>query len=71
MPNRLNTMMEGPGGGLYFGDASMACCAMPRELKLASIIAGAPQFCQDDIEEQLFLRSLDGLRSYISDEELN
>ena len=58
-------------GQLYLADPGLAAAALPNELKVAAIIAGAPQFDLDDIEEQLFLHSLGGLRAYVSDEKLN
>jgi hypothetical protein len=71
MPYRWNLTEDGEGGGIYLGDAKLIAGAQPNELKIAFIIAGAPQFDLADIEEQLYLSAQGGLRGYMSDEELN
>ncbi|HEV2562561.1 MAG TPA: hypothetical protein VGT78_10505 [Rhizomicrobium sp.] len=73
MPYRWNLTEDGDRacGGIYLGDARLIAGAQPNELKIASIIAGAPQFNPDDIEEQLYLSSEGGLRGCMGDDELN
>jgi len=73
MPYRWNLTEGGDRifGGIYLGDAKLIAGAQPNELKVAFIIAGAPQFNPDDIEEQLYLTAEGGLRGCLSDEELN
>ena len=51
-----------------FGDAPLVAL---RDLKIAAIIQGAPQFSTDEIEEDLILITQGGVRGFVRDEDLN
>ncbi len=45
--------------------------ALPRELRIAALIANAPQFPMEDIAEELILKMQGGLRGFVRDADLN
>ena len=55
----------------YMGDRSLMACALPRELRVAAIIARAPRFSIEEIIDDLTLRTQGGLRGHVRDDELN
>lgn len=60
-----------PHAAFYMGAPAKVTIALPRELKLAAIISGAPQFPLAEIECDLELKFQGGLRGFVRDEELN
>jgi hypothetical protein len=57
--------------GIYLGDPRLAALAAPGALKIVAIIACAPQFSLEEIEEDMFLASLGSIRGFVRDEDVN
>lgn len=55
----------------YADDPGVSAAALPREMRVAALIANAPQFPMEEIADDLMLKMQGGLRGFVRDVELN
>lgn len=55
----------------HAGKPQANAAALPREMRIAALIANAPQFPMEEIADDLMLKMQGGLRGFVRDVELN